>query len=415
MSLFNDCLEGGKELLDWFQRFRSRHRWLQGWRLVLLLVIIALLVGGHSKLRSLATLRGHAVGVIDIQQKEVPLSRDYVATTVSPQEVEIRARVEGFLLEQPFIEGADVKERDLIFVIDEQPFKAKLDEAQGQLARDEAQLTFANDQVKRYAPLAKKEYITQDDFENYQTKAKEAKAVVESDRAAVEQARLNLGYCRMYSPLSGRIGQSFVDVGNLVGAVTNTKLATIVQLDPIYVYFSPGEQEIHDILAQRAKGDLEVEILFADGTKFPHRGKVDFIDNMVDAKTSTVTMRAVVPNPEKTLLPGIYVQARLFLGTIPNAVLVPERAVAEDQVGKYVFIVNEEDVVQQQHIKLGDRFDDTRLVKEGLTPGQRVVLEGLQFVKPGLQVTPLPAGPRQVGTRDLVLRALLERPKRKHR
>jgi RND family efflux transporter MFP subunit len=402
-------------LCAFWKRLRSRHQWLRGWRLVLLAAIAILLVGGHRWLQSVTHPSARPVGVIEVKQETVPLYHDYVAQTVAINMVDIRARVEGFLTELPFEEGSDVKENDLIFVIDEKPFQAKLDEAQGQLAKDEAALVFANDEVKRYEPLAKKEYITREDFENYKTKAQQAQAVVDSDIAAVEQAALNLGYCRMFAPIDGRIGRTYVTLGNLVGAGDPTKLATIVQLDPLYVYWSPSDEEIHDILVERQKGELEIEVLFSDGTIFPHKGKVDFIDNKVDAKTSTVAMRAVVPNPEKTLLPGIFVSARLTLGTVENAELIPERAIAEDQGGKYVYVVNADDVVEQRSVKLGARYDDSIYAKEGLAVGERIILEGLQYVKPGMTVVPRPAGPHVPGLRELALRALLERPKREHK
>ncbi|MDZ7698381.1 MAG: efflux RND transporter periplasmic adaptor subunit [Deltaproteobacteria bacterium] len=188
-----------------------------------------------------------------------------------------------------------------------------------QLAQDQAALTFAKDQVERYKPLAEQDFVTQEALDNYETRAQEAAAAVKADQAQIKQDRLNLGYCTMMSPLNGRIGRTLVNVGNLVGAGgQDTKLATIVQLDPLYVYFSPSEKDLRRILKYREKADIPVDIVLSDGSTHPYPGKVDFIDNTADPKANTINMRAVVPNPEMTLLPGIYVQARLFCVMLPT-------------------------------------------------------------------------------------------------
>ncbi|MCP4577577.1 MAG: efflux RND transporter periplasmic adaptor subunit, partial [Deltaproteobacteria bacterium] len=257
------------------------------------------------------------VTVEKVTLKTVPVHLNYVATTESIKTVDIRARVEGFLEERRFVEGADVSQGDIIFVIEKAPYEAELEMSLAQLARDKASLSFAKDQVKRYKPLAEQDFVTQESLEDYETKAREAAAAVKADLAQIKQNRLNLGYCTMYAPLNGRIGRTLVNVGNLVGAGQDTKLATIVQLDPLYVYFSPSEKDLRLILKHRQEKNIPVNIILSDGSTYVHPGKVDFIDNTADPKANTINMRAVIPNPEKTLLPGIYVQADLFLCDVP--------------------------------------------------------------------------------------------------
>ena len=328
------------------------------------------------------------VTVAKVILKTVPLRISYVGETVAVKKVDIRARVEGFLEQRLFEEGADVKKRSLVYVIERAPYQAALDASMAQLAKDEAALAFALEQVKRYEPLAEQDFVTREKFDDYRTKAKEAAAAVKADRAKIEQDRLNLGYCTMYSPLNGRIGRTLVNVGNLVGAGQDTQLATIVQLDPIYVYFSPSEEELRIILKHKQKGALPVDVILSDGTIHPQQGKVDFIDNTADPKANTVTMRAVVPNPEKTLLPGVYVQARLFLCEVPDTPLIPEQAVAEDQGGMYVLVVGKDNKVEQRLVTSRWVYEGQRIIEKGLKAGEQVITVGMQMVRPGMVVNP---------------------------
>jgi len=339
-----------------------------------------------------------AVTVAEVILKTVPVHLSYVGTTTAVKTVDIRARVEGFLVNRQFEEGSDVKEGDLIFVIEREPYLAKVEASMAQLAKDKAALAFALEQVKRYGPLAEEDFITKEDFDNYQTTAKEAAASVKADQAEIKQDRLNLGYCTMRSPLDGRIGRTLVNVGNLVGAGgEDTQLATIVQLDPIYVYFSPSEKDLRLILKHRQRADIPVDFILSDGSTHPDQGKVDFIDNTADPETNTVTMRAVVPNPEKTLLPGTYVQASLFLCNVDNTPLIPEEALAEDQAGTYVYVVGKDNKVEERPVKTGFLYKHQRIIWKGLKAGERVIIKGLQMVRPGMVVRPKTATPKGKG------------------
>ena len=356
----------------------------------MLLCSVILLFGGcREKQKAPPASAPPEVTVTSVVLKTVPVRINYVSTTESVMKEEIRARVEGFLEERRFKEGDDIKKGDLVYVIERAPFQAELEGSLAQLAKDKAALAFALEQVKRYAPLAEKDFVTQEAFDDYQTKAKEAAASVKADRAKIKQDRLNLGYCTMYSPIDGRIGRTLVNVGNLVGAGgQNTHLATIVQLDPIYVYFSPSVEEVYTILKFNKKGTPSVDLILSDGSVYPYPGKVDFIDNTANPETNTVNMRAVVPNPEKMLLPGIYVQTRLFLCELPDTPLIPEQAVAEDQGGMYVLVVGKDNKVEHRKVNSRWTYEGQQIIEKGLKEGEKVITAGMQMVRPGMVVNP---------------------------
>lgn len=330
------------------------------------------------------------VTVAKVIKDTIPLYLDYVGNTQSVRSVDISARVEGFLVERAFKDGADVKKGDLLFVIDPRQYQAELDRAIAQLEEDEAALKYAREQVKRYKPLVEKDYITQDQFDQYVTAVNEAEAAVEADKAAIKLAQLNLSYCRMSAPFDGRIGQRLVDVGNVVGSTqgfgATTALATIVQLDPIYAYFSPSELELPKIMKQNKENGLEVSVVLSDGSTHPHKGKVDFVNNTVDPATGTIVLRAVIPNPERTLLPGQYAEVRLLLGTKSDALLVPEQSIQEDQGGPFVYIVGKNNTVGSRDVVPGERYRGMIEIEKGVTLGEQVIIEGLQKVKPGTLV-----------------------------
>jgi len=327
------------------------------------------------------------VTVAEVKSETVPLYLDYVGTLESIESVDINARVEGFLVERAFKDGADVKQGDLLFVIDPRPFEAALVAAEAQLAEDLAALSYAREQVRRYKPLVEKDYITRDAYDEYLTQATEARAMVEADRANVVQAELDLSYCAMYAPFDGRIGRRLVDVGNLVGAGGEaTLLATIVVLDPIYVYFNVAERDIPEILKQQNIKPLTLSIVLPDESKHPEDGTIDFIDNQVDVTTGTITLRGVVPNTSKTLLPGQYAKVQLLLEEQPDTLVVPSRAVGEQQGDTYVYVVGDDNKVELRDVTAGARYGELRIIEKGVAVGEKVVVNGLQKVKPGMSV-----------------------------
>lgn len=332
------------------------------------------------------------VKVAPAVKKTVPVVLSYVGNTVAPRQVEIRARVEGWLSERFFKEGDDVNEGDLMYVIDERPFQAKLDESKAQLAKDEAAAAYAREQVTRYGKLVDKEYVTRELYDQYVTTSGQADAAVAADRAAVEQAQLNLSYCRMYALVSGRVGRTQVDVGNLVGqGGSDTLLTTIVPLDPIYVTFSPTDKELMQITEARARGEVPARLTFQDGTAYAQPGQLEFVDNAVNQQTSTVTMRAIFPNPDKTLLPGIFVNAHLTVASAPDTILVPQKAISEKQEGFVLYVVDSGNRVETRVVEIANVVDGMQVIKKGLAEGEMVIVEGLHKVKPGMKVKPTTA------------------------
>jgi len=369
---------------------------LTGW-LLLLVSTLVVFPGCKGKKHQAPPPSPPGVTVAEVKKETVPIFLDYIGSTVAVKSVDIRARVEGFLQARTFQEGADIKKGEVVFLIDPQPYEAALEKNRAQLKKDEAQVGFARLQVQRYKPLLDEDFVAKEQFDNYATELKAAEAAVAADRAAVKQTELNLSYCTMKSPLNGRIGRTYVNEGNLVGAGQDTLLATIVQLDPIYVTFSPSADDLRHIMKYKQEGRLPVNISFSDGSKYPHQGRVDFVDNTANAATSTVTMRAVVPNPDKVLLPGIYVNVDLYLTDVPDTILVPEKAVGEDQEGTYVYVVGPDNKVEDRKIEVTYSYQDMRVVKKGLKEGEQVITEGLQMVRAGMVVKPEKAAPEKSG------------------
>lgn len=329
------------------------------------------------------------VSVATVEKKDVPIKLDYVGSTSAIKTVDLRARVEGFLEERYFVEGDDVKEGDLMYVIEREPYIAALDAAKAQLAQDEASFKFATEQVERYRPLAKSKFVSREAFDNYVTEADEARASVEKDKANIDQAELNLGYCMVYAPISGRIGKTYVNAGNLVLSSQNTLLATIVMLDPIYVYFSPSDDDYRTIISNKGDSGQNVSLSFKDGTVYAHTGTVDFTNNVVDKATSTVMMRAIVPNPEKLLLPNIYLTAELSAGIQKDALVIPEKAFFPIQGGKAVYVVNKNDIAEQKQIETKTSVDGMAIITKGLDIGETVVTEGIVKIKNNSKVKPV--------------------------
>ncbi|MEE8044684.1 MAG: efflux RND transporter periplasmic adaptor subunit [Thermodesulfobacteriota bacterium] len=351
---------------------------------IVLLTVSLMSCGKSDKDKSTTEM---TVTVAEVKSETVPIYLDYVGTLQSIEKVDINARVEGFLVERAFKDGADVKAGDLLFVIDPRPFEAALIAAEAQLAEDLAALSYAREQVSRYKSLVEKDYITRDAYDEYLTQATEAQAIVEADRANVVQAKLDLSYCTMYAPFNGRIGRRLVDVGNLVGAGGEaTLLATIVQLDPIYVYFNVAERDIPEILKQQNIKPLTFSIVLSDESKHPEDGTIDFVDNQVDVTTGTITLRGVVSNASKTLLPGQYVKVQLLLEQQPNTLVVPSQAVGEQQGDTYVYVVGNDNKAEFRNVTAGSSYGGMRIIEKGVSAGEKVIVNGLQKVKPGITV-----------------------------
>src|SRR5271156_428042 len=405
-----------------------------------LLVITALAAAeaGCSRTTSGATTPPPLeVLVAPVEQKDVPVYREWIGTLDGLVNADIKAEVSGYLIQQAYAEGSFVKKGQLLFQIDPRPFQAALDQAQGQLAQSEgqlaqarAQLTLAEAQVTvaeanqrrtqldvdRYTPLVKQQAITQQDLDNATQNNLAAKAQVQSAQAQVETARaqiiasnaavesakataenaqINLGFTHITSPIDGIPGIAQQQVGSLVSPSSPT-ITTVSTLDPIKCYFTVAEQEYLDfhrrfstpaIVDAERKG-LKLELILADGTVYPQSGTFYFADRQVDVRTGAIRVAGLFANPGNTLRPGQYGRVRTALRVQPGALLVPQRAVNELQGSYQIAVVDRDNKVNIRAVKVGDRIGSDWLITDGLKPGERVVAEGLQKVRQGMQVNP---------------------------
>ncbi|MGQ3889384.1 efflux RND transporter periplasmic adaptor subunit [Legionella sp. CNM-1927-20] len=328
------------------------------------------------------------VQVIKVQTSYIPLYKEYIGITQAIASVDIRARVEGFLIKMNFIEGGLVKKNQLLFVIDPKPFEAQLKLAQGQLSRSIAEKEFQQLEFLRLKALVAKGDVAKARFDQVTAQYREAIAQVEIQTAQVEQAKINLGYSSMYSPIDGIISHKYVDVGNLVGAGENTLLANVVQLNPIYVEFNPSTSDLTEFLKYRSNMPFKVEVTLSHDENTHFFGKVDLINNQVNVATSTILMRAVIDNPKNLLLPGIYVNVKLTLTNKRPAILIPIAAVIQTQEMRSVYVVNDHNKVQSRTVTISGQQDENYIITSGLKDGDKVVLNGLQKLKPGMEIIP---------------------------
>jgi membrane fusion protein, multidrug efflux system len=371
--------------------------------------------------------------VVKAQRVNVPIVVSTNGVTRSLNEVTIRARVKGFLKERHFEEGSNVKAGQLLLVIDEAPFKVALDQARASLAKaqadyqkaqqskapemaraqlrlDEAQLQLTQLDERRQAEFYAKKTVPKAEYDQAEANRKKAAAQVESDKAHLDQsvadhttnilaakaaveaaeadvrnAEIELGYCRMEAPITGRIGETHVKVGNLVGGDSSTELATIEQLEPMGVDLRPSARNLAEINALVNKG-LLFDLSVQGDRPHPHQAKAVFVDNRIDPGTSTVLIKSTVPNPDESLLPGEYVQAQATIGEHQGAVVVPERAVMEGQAGSTVYIVDDKGRIAVASVRAAESYQGLRVIESGLEAGQLVVVEGFQLVRPGMAV-----------------------------
>jgi RND family efflux transporter MFP subunit len=336
------------------------------------------------------------VEVAEVAGADAALSTEFIGQLDSPQNVEVRARVEAFVEKIPFTEGTEVKEGDQLFVLDARPYQERLAAAQGALAQSQAALKKYHADVARLQPLAEKRAVPQQDLDNAIASVDIGKADVLTATARVESAELDLGYCDVRAPISGLIGATQVQIGELVGKGSPTLLATISKLDPIWFYCNVGEtQYLRAQTETRRLGkdifDLSVSLILSDGTVHFKTGKFVFIDRAVDPKTGTLRVRAEFPNPEKLLRPGMFARIKVDLGVKPDSVLIPERAITELQGKSFVWVIGGDNKASQRAVKLGQQLGGNYMVLEGLKPGDRYVVEGLQKVRDGLVVQPMTA------------------------
>lgn len=375
---------------------------------------LSLSMRGAAILVSLATLAGCGEQVANAQQANGMPPPEVAIVTAEPQQVvvanelpgrleasrvaEVRARVPGIVLKRSFREGSDVKAGQALFTIDPAPYRAAYQSAEAALAKAQANVDQARVKVQRYKPLVETNAISKQEFDEAVASEKQAVADVAFAKAALETARINLSYANITAPISGRIGRAQVTEGALVGQGAATPLATIQQLDPIYVNVTQSANEALQLqramrdgqLQKSGKDGAKVTILMQDGEPYPHEGKLLFSDLTVDPSTGAIALRALVPNPDNFLLPGMYVRARVEQATRQNAIAVPQQAVQRTQNGAMVMVVDQENKVAARPVKVESSLDNKWIISEGLKQGERVMVEGFQKAPPGAVVNPVP-------------------------
>ncbi|WEK28318.1 MAG: efflux RND transporter periplasmic adaptor subunit [Candidatus Pseudomonas phytovorans] len=335
------------------------------------------------------------VRVETLQLQPLAISSELSGRILAPRTAEVRARVAGVVLKRVYREGSDVKQGDVLFLIDPAPFKADHDSARATLAKAEATLYQARLQEQRYRELVDDKAVSRQEYDNAKAGFLQADADVAAAKAALERARLNLGYATVTAPISGRIGRALVTEGALVGQNESTPLATIQQLDPIHADVTQSTRELNALrralrageLQQVGDGQARATLIQDDGSAYPLPGKLLFSDISVDPTTNQITLRSEFPNPDLDLLPGSYVRVRLEQAVQPKGLSVPQRAILRDSAGvPKVLVVDQQARVSDRQVVLGSAQGDRWIVSEGLAPGERVVVEGLQHVKAGDQV-----------------------------
>ena len=354
--------------------------------------------GGNASAQQGASAPPPEVGVITVATGDVGLVTELPGRLEPSRVAQVRARAAGIVLKRLFREGSDVRAGQVLYRIDAAPYAAAHASAQAQQARAEANLAQASALAQRYKPLAEANAISKQDYVNAVSAQKQAEADVQVAKAAVRTAEINLGYASVVAPISGRIGRSLVTEGALVGQGEATPLAVIQQIDPLYVNFTQSSSEVLALRRALAEGRLKragaegalVHVMLEDGSEHPQAGRLLFADLTVDANTGQVTVRAEVPNKGGLLLPGMYVRVRLEQAKAGNAILLPQQAVTRGPAGDTVMVVAKDGKVAPRQVRIGGSQGTSWVVLSGLQPGEQVMVDGFQKLRPGAPVKPVP-------------------------
>jgi len=336
------------------------------------------------------------VGVVTVSTQSAPLTTELPGRVEASRVAQVRARVTGIVQKRLFREGSDVKAGQALFLIDPAPYQAAADSARAQLAKAQANAIQATAQATRFKPLREANAISQQDYVNAQAAQAQAEADVAAARAAVQVAQLNLGYATVTAPISGRIGRALVTEGALVSQVEATQLALIQQIDPVYVNSTQPVADVERLRQSAAANgkvvaeSAPVRVVLDDGSELPQPGRLLFSDLSVDPTSAQVTLRAEVPNPQSRLLPGMYVRTRLVQRQIAGAVLLPQQAVTRGPQADTVLVVGEGGMSAPRQVKIGGSSGSQWIVLDGLKPGEQVIVEGFQKMRPGAPVKPVP-------------------------
>lgn len=359
-----------------------------------IIISAALLAGCNDQGDTQAHPAEPQVTVHVVESGPLAVTTELPGRTTSFRIAEVRPQVSGIVLKRNFTEGGDVEAGQSLYQIDPATYQADYDSAKGELAKSEAAAAIAHLTVKRYIPLVGTKYISQQEYDQAIADARQADASVTAAKAAVESARINLAYTKVTSPISGRIGKSNVTEGALVTNGQAAELATVQQLDPIYVDVTQSSNDFMRLKQSIEQGSLHkdstssaVELVMENGQSYPLKGSLQFSDVTVDQSTGSITLRAVFPNPQHTLLPGMFVRARIDEGVQPNAILVPQQGVTRTPRGDAtVMLVNDKSQVESRAVVAAQAIGDKWLISDGLKPGDKVIVSGLQKARPGVQV-----------------------------
>jgi multidrug efflux system membrane fusion protein len=319
-------------------------------------------------------------------QKSIPLQIRAVGNVEPISTVSIKSQVTGVITKASFKEGQNVKKGDLLFTIDPRPLEATLKQAEATLARDTAQLQNMREQARRYAELVKKQYVSQEQYDQIRANADAGEAVVQADMAAVENAKVQLSYCYIYSPIDGQLGTLLVTEGNLVRTNDATPIVTINQLAPINVTFSVPEQNLPDIKRHMANGKLRVDALFPSEEGQSEQGFLSFIDNAVDRSTGTIKLKGQFDNSKRRLWPGQFVNVALTLSTQGDAVVIPAESIQVGEDGQHVFVVKPDKRVEVRTVTVSRTVEGEAIIEKGIQAGEQVVREGQFLLGPGSRI-----------------------------
>ncbi|ELZ3624767.1 efflux RND transporter periplasmic adaptor subunit [Enterobacter hormaechei] len=358
------------------------------------IVCAALLTGCDGQENPQQHAQAPQVSVHIVKSAPLAVTTELLGRTDAYRVAEVRPQVSGIILHRNFTEGSDVKAGESLYQIDPATYQAAYDNAKGELVKAQAAANIAHLTVKRYVPLVGTQYVSKQEYDQAVATAQQADASVVAAKAGVESARINLAYTKVTSPINGRIGKSSVTEGALVTNGQATALATVQQLDPIYVDVTQSSSDFMRLKQQTSlqKGDTSsVELLMENGQPYPLKGTLQFSDVTVDESTGSITLRALFPNPQHMLLPGMFVRARIDEGTQPDAILVPQQGVTRTPRGDAtVLVVNEKNQVESRTVVAPQAIGDRWLITEGLKNGDRVIISGLQKVRPGVTVVAIP-------------------------
>jgi multidrug efflux system membrane fusion protein len=319
-------------------------------------------------------------------QKTVPVQIRVIGNIEAYSAVSVKSQIGGQLIRVHFKEGQDVRKGELLFTIDPRPYEAALKQAEANLAKDAAQLDHARSELLRYEELIKRDYVTKQEYDQIRANAAAMEATLNADKAVVENARLQLRYCYIYSPITGRTGNLFSNEGNLIKANADNAMVIVNQIQPIYVTFSVAEQYLSEIKKYMASGKVLVKAFITKDEDNPEEGILTFVDNTVDVATGTIKLKAIFANKGTRLWPGQFVDVVMILTTQPNAIVIPTQSIQTGQKGQYVYVIKDDLTVEDRQVTVGRTLNSETVIEKGLQAGEKVVTDGQLRLVPGAKV-----------------------------